>query len=203
MKIDLFNTPIYIQDFSEKEINCFHKELSIVYNDLVAKNLFSRREDWDSHTSLLSYGGDFNINIFEMYDMPTFLSGIFTHLKKYMELVKFQSNQDHVTLKVDGSWMVLQKKNMYTHYHTHRISDISGVYYFQTNGSDGNILFDNPNLAITNSSVFSYYMNDFSVDPKIGRLILFPGFLGHRVLENKTNNDRVSISFNFSINKNQ
>jgi len=37
---------------------------------------------------------------------------------------------------------------------------------------------------------------DFQVEPKEGRLVLFPSWLTHRVSVNRTDEERISIAFN-------
>lgn len=93
------------------------------------------------------------------------------------------------------SWITSNDKGEYPPFHNHLNADISGVYYYQTNGEDGNIFFVTPTLAMTNS-VFSKLADNFHVKPEVGKLLLFPGWLQHGVATNTSNNNRKSLAFN-------
>jgi len=76
---------------------------------------------------------------------------------------------------------------------------ISGTYYYQTSGDDGDIVFRTPNpfveleLFPLGGTVDKLY----NIKPKVGKIVLFPGWLSHKVESNITDNDRISISFNY------
>ena len=97
------------------------------------------------------------------------------------------------------SWINLYNTNDYQFDHEHP-GDISGVYYYQTNGKDGNIVFSNPHVSAklqrfpSNSLSKSIYYR-----PIVGKIVLFPSWLTHRVEANKTDDTRISIAFNLKI----
>jgi uncharacterized protein (TIGR02466 family) len=86
--------------------------------------------------------------------------------------------------------------------HIHGNSILSGCVYLKTPQNSGNIIF-NPNLA--NEYFFKSFTecdNDitsyeatFSTEEK--QVIIFPSFLPHSVGKNNSNEDRISIAFNF------
>ena len=45
--------------------------------------------------------------------------------------------------------------------------------------------------------------HSFDLQPVEGRILIFPAHLLHEVGENKSNQDRISVSFNLKLNKNQ
>jgi len=76
------------------------------------------------------------------------------------------------------------------------------VYYVKTDGSDGNLYFPNPMKAMANSYCFRHFYPEWAqVKPKVGTLVLFPGWLEHGVLSNCTDNERVSVSFNLLVDR--
>ena len=90
------------------------------------------------------------------------------------------------------------QKGNYAHIHKHGFSDISGVYYYRTNGSDGDIFFETP---VTETGCSKFWMNHsltFSIPPEKGLILLFPGWLSHGVRTNTTDNQRISLSFNIN-----
>jgi uncharacterized protein (TIGR02466 family) len=99
------------------------------------------------------------------------------------------------------SWMTKFDRGNYGHIHHHGVADISGVYYYKTNGQDGDLFFESPLHAGQTSILFR--TDRIKVAPLVGRLLLFPGWLQHGIITNLTDNQRISISFNitFSIRK--
>ena len=87
--------------------------------------------------------------------------------------------------------------------HTHSNNFLSGVFYLNSDAKTG-IIFQDPRPAADvlvprkktktneNSNLLSYTSNT-------NRLILFPSWLLHWVPTNKSNRDRISISFNVQI----
>ena len=84
--------------------------------------------------------------------------------------------------------------------HSHGYYDISGSYYFKTNGKDGSIYFLNPNIA-SMTSRFLIPNDHVEYPPKEGTFILFPSWLYHGVRSNDTSEDRISVSFNITLEK--
>ena len=90
------------------------------------------------------------------------------------------------------------QKGNYAHIHKHGFSDISGVYYYRTNGSDGDIFFETP---VTETGCSKFWINHsltFNIAPEKGLIILFPGWLSHGVRTNTTDDQRISLSFNIN-----
>lgn len=103
--------------------------------------------------------------------------------------------REDITLKVYNSWFNFSEKKDFQFDHVHPGSKVSGVYYYQTNGEDGALVFSNPNIYV--SDYLSTFGNpNVEYQPKMGRMILFPSWLRHSVMPNLTNNERISISFN-------
>ena len=97
------------------------------------------------------------------------------------------------------SWFTKCEKGNYAHVHNHGAADLSGVYYYQTNGKDGNIYFHTPNPFLDTTFLFSHMGTDFEHEPMEGKLIIFPGWLLHGVRQNSTDNTRISLSFNITF----
>jgi uncharacterized protein (TIGR02466 family) len=95
--------------------------------------------------------------------------------------------------------MTLNKTGMFSHPHDHGSFDISGVYYVDTTGEDGNLYFLNPNKMMKCSKITENYEQMHFFKPEVGRLFLFPSWLDHGVSENKTKSDRISLSFNIKV----
>ena len=88
--------------------------------------------------------------------------------------------------------------------HVHPNSLFSGVYYIKSQPQSGRLKIYDPRPGIqTNMPVRKPgnpgrdMWRDASLDPVIGRIIMFPSWLWHSVEENQSNDVRISVSFNF------
>ena len=88
--------------------------------------------------------------------------------------------------------------------HQHGNSTISGAYYVRAPLNSGDIVFYDPRPApvyshpnVVDSNILNAQVN--SISPKEGALVLFPSYLDHSVNENKSNEERIVISFNIRI----
>jgi uncharacterized protein (TIGR02466 family) len=90
--------------------------------------------------------------------------------------------------------------------HTHGTSLFSGVFYLKCPENGGDIVFyndfsrDTENGAYTDElkKAFGLYPT-YSYTPTVGSILLFPSTFLHSVDENKSNENRVSVSFNFGL----
>lgn len=86
--------------------------------------------------------------------------------------------------------------------HYHANCHFSGVYYISLKAPEcGSIYFRDPRIASRMMTYPIQQMTDFTAEeiqmrPEEGRLYVFPGWLEHGVEENRSDRDRVSISFN-------
>tara|TARA_B110000503_G_scaffold34546_1_gene56280 strand:+ start:1681 stop:2115 length:435 start_codon:yes stop_codon:yes gene_type:complete len=118
-------------------------------------------------------------------------SEILTKFKEFspiVDLVKNKLNLDGVFN--DGMWGNISSTTHYNNLHIHgEIPSLwSGVYYLQTPLNSGDIIFYN-NL--------SEIVKEYS--PKVGDLLIFHSSLPHSVGVNNSNQDRISIAFNFEV----
>ena len=73
----------------------------------------------------------------------------------------------------------------------------------------GSLAFSSPNAFLEHilmknidSSIqrdYNYYTNFEYRNPKSGRMILFPSHLDHMVEQSQSDEDRISIAFNFNV----
>jgi len=105
-------------------------------------------------------------------------------------------------LELYNIWININPPNAYNHLHNHTNSVLSGVYYVDAQEGQGNIQFersDNGEYHIpTQVEKGTYYTSTRATyASKSGALYIFPGWLKHSVQSNKSNSDRISISFNY------
>lgn len=99
-------------------------------------------------------------------------------------------------------WININKPGDYNHTHHHQESVFSGVYYVDADSTQGNINFMRndgaeyhiPSDMISQTHHFNSSMCTYPA--KTGSLYVFPGWLQHSVDGNRSDKDRISISFN-------
>lgn len=114
------------------------------------------------------------------------------------ESLHFKQNHDYHL----QSWLNVSPPGASNKIHFHANCHFSGVYYVSLKAPEcGSIFFRDPRVA---SRMLTYPVDrsgEFTAEeirmrPEEGRLYVFPGWLEHGVEENKSDRDRVSISFN-------
>jgi uncharacterized protein (TIGR02466 family) len=109
------------------------------------------------------------------------------------------SKDIQIDLSFSGAWAMVNKKDAFNMPHVHPHETFCAVLYLQTPNKCGNLVFKNP----TSSS--HYPINDnkdgfygtHTITPAKGLICFFPAYLEHYVEHNQSNEDRISIAFNF------
>ena len=107
-------------------------------------------------------------------------------------------------VKITGMWAIINKKNASNSMHIHSNNYISAAYYVKAPINCGDIVFYDPRFAATYrypkiSKTNKLNSNIVSFQPKEGMLVLFPSYLQHSVNANKTDEERMVISFNINL----
>ena len=105
-------------------------------------------------------------------------------------------------------WFNINKKGSYNNKHVHPNSDLSGVLWLKTPMNCGNIVFGSPHNFSSYTEINSYtkkFKDDtgctcsYFFTPIEGKMLIFPSSLEHEVEQNKSNEDRISVSFNIKL----
>jgi len=125
----------------------------------------------------------------------------FDLLKEIVEhFAKNYTDERNLNLPFPSSqwWMNINKTHDYNVLHTHGRADLIAVYYISMPENAGNL-----ELLRNDGTVYSsFYRNAsyrnifFNIPAEEGRLYLMPGQLWHYVKSNKSEEDRISVSFN-------
>jgi|TARA_X000001388_G_C2201623_1_gene111492 uncharacterized protein (TIGR02466 family) len=116
------------------------------------------------------------------------------HIENYYNLFHFE---DYLNLSLNNIWINIAKTNDYQETHNHGRALFSGVLYINVDENSGDFQLINP--LSTEVGIMPYTkMFDYSytIIPKNGLIVLFPSWMNHRVLSNKSKIDRISVSFN-------
>ena len=106
------------------------------------------------------------------------------------------------------AWININPTGSYNNKHNHPSSDLAGVLWIKCPKDCGEIVFDNPSGFQTFKTINAYedkFKNDNKIHhtyffpPVEGRVLIFPSHLDHNVRENKSKEDRISVSFNIRL----
>jgi len=186
--LGIFATPIYFAILENI------KEVKEEFDQIKEKiNFYDTPEMWGKPQKLTTK--NFEDNVIGENNMKLIKEVIDINVKLFLETLNLPYHEYILT-----SWITSNDRGEYSPVHNHLTADISGVYYYETNGQDGNIFFVTPCLAIT-ASIFNKVSENYYVPPEEGKLILFPGWLQHGVTTNTTSSNRKSLAFNIYFKK--
>jgi len=190
-----FAVSAYVHETSGDELEAVQNEIK---DKLVDIQWRSEQHVWDDNiNTTFKYEGENDIHLFDL-----------THTKQLItkHVEKYCSWFNNYPVELHSSWFNFSQKGDFQFQHDHVtavdgdiVSQISGVYYYQTNGEDGDIVFINP---FTEARYFDFgrvSSNAVNIyNPTVGGLLLFPSFLQHKVRPNNTDSTRISLAFNFT-----
>ena len=154
------------------------------------KNILSSQQEWFCDT----YNYEFRDNelIQEIINHITLLTKEFGIFNKNISCV--------------GSWINLSKPTNFQETHVHPKSHFSAVYYVKVPNNSGSIIFRNHSnltnlfpLPFDKNQKTVFNIQTYTIEPNECDLIIFRSNLQHMVEKNNSNENRVSISMNFTI----
>ena len=105
------------------------------------------------------------------------------------------------SFEITGCWANIGAVNAGHHLHNHPNNYLSGVYYVQTQKGANTIKFEDPRsqnyIMLPHLKKFTpENSRSITLDVKDGMLLVFPAWLQHAVDVNRSDKERISISFN-------
>lgn len=184
---NLFATPVWVIDFEPA-----------VYQPLNARiirhldSLIGMRPAVDVGATLQT---DHNIHEFDEF------ADLVVQINKGTAAVLEFLDIDYKKFEITGCWTNINPKGGVNKPHIHPNNFLSGVYYVQTQPGADSIIFSDPRPQASvvlppNHSENAYSGNEVSFDAVEGRLIVFPSWLTHGVPANRSDRNRISVSFN-------
>ena len=104
--------------------------------------------------------------------------------------------------------LILIKSGNYNIKHNHPGVDLAGALWIKCPEDCGVIVFDSPTGFQSHNEINSYNDNfknqnnlfhSYQFNPTEGKILIYPGHLNHHVKENKSKEDRISVSFNIRL----
>ena len=166
-------------------------------NDIIA---WSKQDKGVTKTNVKGWHSETN-----MHEMPQFKSLVDELFKMQFEVFKEEWLDKEPRL--GNMWANINYPNGYNRPHIHPNSLFSGVYYVHAQPNSGKLVCNDPRPGIqTNMPTRvkgqppKHLWREIHLDPKEGRILMFPSWLWHCVEPNESNDIRISVSFNFIQN---
>lgn len=171
--------------------------IHMIDNTALKQWAYDRKKD-DRGRVISNYNG---------YQSVDLLPGAHKEIDKLVEHLDLEMNAcaKQVGLKeveLYNIWLNINPPGSYNHLHNHVGSVFSGVYYVSAEPNQGNIQFERTDGAeyhlpelVEKDTYFTSTRATYAA--KTGALYIFPGWLKHSVQGNRSNTDRISISFNY------
>lgn len=184
---DLFPTPLWVADLTPDHARRLNKELSgAIYRITEPLPAIPIGSTWQTDPILHKRG--------EFSEIVKLVRGA---AKAAIEFLQIPAE----TVEITGCWANINPQGGLNSPHTHPNNFLSGVYYVKLPDSNGRIVFSDPrpqafHIAPPMPQWNKYLGNQISLEAKEGRLVLFPAWLVHSVPVNRSEEHRISISFN-------
>lgn len=188
----LFPTPIMIDDSENHQLCDFLNSLaySIEQSDIN----FDKNEYPCGYTSYFT-----DQNLQTLPELREFCQFLIDKSKLLYNHCGYRT--DEVPIAITSLWVSIQRKGSQHGIHNHRMSMFSGTYYSKADEKSANIMFQTPlefhkmHMPIPKPPRPGHE-DDYYVQPKSGRTVIFPGYLNHRVMPQTDDSDRIAWSFN-------
>tara|TARA_B100001250_G_scaffold412372_1_gene443402 strand:- start:1636 stop:2220 length:585 start_codon:yes stop_codon:yes gene_type:complete len=175
-------------------------------NEKLAEGIYRLKEEDSKGVPLSNQGGWHSKPMYSDPQFNTPIDEVFTPITNVfpniLPTLPFQPPINRIGSI--GIWANINQRGDYNISHNHPTCDMSGVYYVKVpKGDSGALVFEDPRPAYVFGNRF--YVDRYTqgnmhgVTPEEGTMFLFPSSLMHSVLANKTDEDRISISFNIVL----
>ena len=112
------------------------------------------------------------------------------------DVLNYKNNK----FKMTTSWFTKSDAGQESSYHNHNNCMFSGCLYLKINDNSGGINFNNYENFRFQLIATKYDMlnaRDYTIKPQTGTIVFFPSEMHHKILQNESNEERVSLAFNF------
>ena len=176
----------------------YGKDVQLDNNQLAQDIINWSRQD--KGVSKTNYGGWHSTT--DMHKKPEY-SALVTELFRMQKEIYDNEHLDRNAV-LGNMWANINPPGGYNRPHIHPNSHFSGVYYVKTPKDSGNLVCNEPRLGAhmvmptrKKGKPPKELWREVQLEPKEGRIIVFPSWLWHLVEPNKSNDIRISVSFNF------
>ena len=199
-------------DLNYKVINLFPSSIHSLridnfddYRDQLIEETYQEREEDPIGRKISNRGGWQSKSVNIQKDKSKLLKNIITDSVLKLPILS------NVYATIEG-WKNINEPGNFNVKHNHPRSNLSGVFWIKTPKYSGNIEFESPEVFDRYGELDSY-TNEFKLNsnsymryyfiPKEGKILIFPSNLEHEVEENRSDEDRISYSFNIRLSLNE
>ena len=201
-RLDLFPTPILKAVFPE------HQNANIALKQTIENKKQSDPEGinrsnqggWHSDIDMIKWGGPEaqRLGEFAVQTCAAHIADIHKDGKRDFRFIA-------------DMWTNINPPGTHNAHHCHPGAIWSGVYYVDDGGrgdTGGELMLEDPRFPMAYMTVPDIVMRDregtpvraqYSVAPRAGVLVMFPGWLGHSVRAHEGSRDRISIALNLIL----
>ena len=194
--LKFFPEPVFKYKFEKAEF----------FNNKLAQYIYNLQTEDQNGLSKSNRGG-WHSKDFKLTDQNSIQFKFAVELQKYIfdTFQKFGWETGKNNIRITQMWAIINKKNDFNVIHTHPNTYLSAAYYVKAPKNCGKFTIENPNSINKHSYPPSNKKTKFNsklekLDIEEGDLFIFPAHLPHGVEENKSDDDRIVISFNIIIN---
>lgn len=195
--MNTYITPIFSNFYSKTNL-----DIDLNFLEIYLKNIILE----DSGRKISNYGG------YQSHDLEynKYTHPLLTRVNYCVNEVAKNIGLKENKLKIKSFWLNVNSKKDFNISHTHNGSVISGVFYVKCPENCGDLILRNRNDEILRCYLrqsnliggidyaFTEYTSElWSVTPEKNTLILFPSWLEHYVEPNNSDQERISIAFNY------
>ena len=145
---------------------------------------------------------------FDLNDLEGKPHKFLSHITEYIKDVfkHYGWIYDSTKVKCTSMWSIINKKGSFNIEHIHSNNYLSAAYYVKAPKNCGKFKALTPNIISKNFFPKSNEITELNaltakINVTEGDLLIFPAYLPHSVEENKSDEDRVIISFNIDVLK--
>ena len=198
------NSPEIFKFFPEGVLRFKFEEFKAFNNHLADYIYKLQKEDKDGVNK--SNKGGWHSKNFMLKDKNSIQFKFAMELQKYISSA-FQHygwKTAKIDIRIKEMWAIINKKDDFNVAHTHPNCYLSSAYYVRAPENCGKFLVENPNAAknyffpeIVNRNELNTPIAELDISE--GDLLIFPGYLPHKVAKNNSDKDRIVISFNVDV----
>ena len=181
-KLPIFQDSIILDSLNNKEVD---KKILEVLN---------KEMELNPGVTISNAGGYQTDSVYD----PIICDAIF---EKSVDLILKNYKFEKYNFKLGNLWINSNQQGDFNKAHNHPYSHFSGVYYLQVQNDGGQLVFYRGDTSNQMMGI-QYFLDsadtrpNFEIQPLSNQIIIFPSHLMHSVHPHKSNEPRVSVSFN-------
>ena len=197
-----FPTFIYHEPLLDRGLERFNTELASECRNLRDYDAAGRR--W----SLKNYPGGYTsyASLNQLHRFSSTFEGLEQKLIRHVRRFADELDMDLRGRKIQLTdlWVNIMPENTAHSLHLHPLSFISGTYYVMTPRGCAGLKFEDPRLSKfmaappKKARTSPVNLPHITYPAKAGHVILFESWLRHEVAANRTQEERISVSFNYN-----